>query len=61
MVEFTEHKGPRMLDDGTNLDSDIIASFPKIQYRKITDPVSDGRLGNHGYAPGQKNLDGSDL
>ena len=61
MIEFTEHKGPRILDDGTNLDKDVQASFPKIQHREITDPVSDGSLGDYGYAPGQKNYDGTDL
>lgn len=53
-------KGPRYLD-GVNLDSDIIATDPKIQHRSITDPVSDGSLGKYGYAEGQKNRDGSDL
>lgn len=52
--------GPRFIDD-VNLDVDIVATHPKIQYRDIVAPVSDGSLGNYGYAPGQKNLDGSDL
>lgn len=61
MVEFTYSSGPRILQDGTNLDEDIISVMPQIQYRSITDPVSDGSLGDSGYQPGQKNLDGSDL
>lgn len=61
MVEFTYSEGPRILEDGTNLDKDIVATHPRIQRRGIADPVSDGSLGGPGYAPGQKNLDGSDL
>lgn len=61
MVEFTYHEGPRILEDGTNLDKDIIAAMPRIQHRSITDPVSNGSLGPPGYEPGQKNLDGTDL
>lgn len=61
MIEFEYVKGPRILEDGTNLDADVIAHEPKIQRRSITDPVSDGSLGGPGYQPGQKNLDGSDL
>lgn len=60
-MEFTYHKGPRILEDGTNLDADVISAEPVIYYRQITDPVSDGSLGSPGYQPGQKNLDGSDL
>lgn len=61
MVEFTYSKGPRILEDGTNLDADVIAYEPVIQRRQIADPVSDGSLGPAGYQPGQKNLDGTDL
>jgi hypothetical protein len=61
MVEFTYHQGPRILDDGTNLDADFKGGHPVILKRSITDPVSDGSLGGPGYQPGQKNLDGSDL
>jgi hypothetical protein len=61
MVEFTYSNGPRILEDGTNLDADIIAVHPTILRRQISDPVSDGSLGEGGYAKGQKNLDGSDL
>lgn len=53
--------GPRILEDGTNLDADIVATHPKIQHRNITDPVSDSSLGQGGYAPGQLNKDGSQL
>lgn len=58
---LTHSNGPRFGDDGRNFDNDIIASFPRIKYRQITDPVSDGSLGEGGYARGQKNRDGSDL
>lgn len=61
MVEFMHLDGPRILEDGTNLDADIIATHPIILKRQIFDPVSDGSLGEGGYAPGQKNRDGSDL
>lgn len=61
MQEFTYYDGPRILEDGTNLDADIKAVHPIITKRKIQDPVSDGSLGFGGYQPGQKNLDGSDL
>ena len=61
VVNFTYCHGPRILEDGTNLDSDIIATHPRVQYRSITDPVSDGSLGDPGYEPGQKNLDGTEL
>lgn len=61
MVEFTYHKGPRILEDGTNMDADIIAVHPLVSHREIADPVSDGTLGPPGYQPGQKNIDGTDL
>lgn len=61
MIEFTSSVGPRILEDGTNLDADILASHPVIYRREITDPVSDGSLGPSAYAKGQKNKDGSDL
>jgi hypothetical protein len=61
MVEFTHSEGPRILEDGTNLDKDIISAVPRIQHRSITDPVGDGSLGDPGYQPGQRNLDGSEL
>jgi hypothetical protein len=52
--------GPR-IENGINFDSDIVATHPTIQYRDIAAPVSDGSLGDYGYALGQKNRDGSDL
>lgn len=61
MAEFTYSEGPRILEDGTNIDADVVAYHPKVARRQITDPVSDGSLGPPGYQPGQKNLDGSDL
>jgi hypothetical protein len=62
MQDFVYTVGPRILPDGTNLDADIVADpAPKIQHRQITDPVSDGSLGEPGYEPGQKNRDGSPL
>lgn len=60
MNDITYTTGPRFIDD-VNLDVDIVAAHPKVQYRNIAAPVSDGSLGDYGYAPGQKNLDGSDL
>lgn len=60
MDEVTYYAGPRILPDGRNMDMDVIAVHPKIQRRNITDPVSDGSLGD-GYSPGQKNSDGSQI
>lgn len=53
--------GPRILPDGRNMDADIIATHPIVSRRQITDPVSDGSLGEPGYEPGQFNQDGSPL
>lgn len=61
MQEVVYSKGPRILDDGTNLDADIVSAHPVISYRQIADPVSDGSLGEPGYEPGQKNKDGGNL
>jgi hypothetical protein len=61
MDEIEYLTGPRILEDGTNLDADIVAVHPEIKYRNITDPVSDSSLGPPGYAPGQLNKDGSQL
>jgi hypothetical protein len=58
MQEITYTVGPRILPDGTNLDADIVAAHPKVSRRQITDPVSDGSLGEPGYEPGQHNKDG---
>lgn len=60
MDEITYHVGPRILPDGRNMDADVIATHPEVQRRSIVDPVSDGSLGQ-GYAPGQKNHDGSQI
>jgi hypothetical protein len=43
------------------MDADIIATHPIVSRRQITDPVSDGSLGEPGYEPGQFNQDGSPL
>lgn len=61
MNEVTYSIGPRILEDGTNMDADIIAVHPKVMHRQITDPVSDGSLGEPGYEPGQYNQDGTAL
>jgi hypothetical protein len=61
MTDFTYSAGPRILEDGTNLDEDFRGCHPVVMRREITDPVSDGSLGPPGYQPCQKNLDGSDL
>jgi hypothetical protein len=61
MQEVVYTTGPRILPDGTNLDADVIAVHPVIQHRQITDPVSDGSLGDPGYEPGQYNQDGTVL
>ena len=61
MNEIQYITGPRILLDGTNLDAGVNASHPIIQNRAITDPVSDGSLGEPGYEPGQKNYDGTPI
>lgn len=61
MQEVEYKVGPRILEDGTNLDADIVAVHPVTQRRQIADPVSDGSLGEPGYEPGQHNKDGSPL
>jgi len=59
MFEVEYSVGPRILDDGTNLDADFVGGHPVIQKRQITDAISDGSLGPPGYEPGQFNKDGS--
>jgi hypothetical protein len=59
MFEVEYASSPRILPDGTNLDVDIKAVHPVVARRQITDPVSDGSLGEPGYEPGQYNKDGS--
>lgn len=61
MDEVQYIKGPRILDDGTNLDADIIAVHPVIVNRQIDNPVSDGSLGEAGYEPSQRNADGGQI
>ena len=59
-MHITYSYGPRILEDGTNLDLDVQASFPMNEVSlEISDPVT-GLYGT-GYEPGQKNLDGSDF
>lgn len=59
MQEVCYCSGPRILEDGRNLDSDFTGGHFTIIRREITDPVSDGSLGPTDYAPGQLNKDGS--
>jgi hypothetical protein len=61
MNEIEYSIGPRILPDGRNMDADIIAVHPIVLKRQITDPVSDGSLGDPGYEPGQYNQDGTVL
>jgi hypothetical protein len=64
MQEVTYSVGPRILEDGTNLDADFSGGHPRIYRRQIADPVSDGSLnidGAVGYEAGQFNKDGSEL
>lgn len=58
-MDVTYSNGPRILADGTNLDADVIASFPTETERQIDEPVTN--LAGLGYEPGQKNRDGSEL
>ena len=58
-MDVTYSSGPRILADGTNLDADVIASFPAETERQIDEPVTN--LAGLGYEPGQKNRDGSEL
>lgn len=57
-MEITYSKGPRYID-GVNIDADVDAAIAKVDERDISDPVTDYK--GMGYAPGQKNLDGSDV
>lgn len=59
-MEVTYSQGPRVLLDGTNLDQDVLADFPRvITVQDIADPVTG--LDGLGYMPGQKNKDGGAL
>lgn len=55
-MDVTYTNGPRYLDDGTNLDLDVDASFPKETQLEINDSVTN--LIGLGYEPGQYNKDG---
>lgn len=57
-MEVTYTNGPRFID-GVNIDADVNAGLAKVDERSIVDPVTDYK--GMGYAPGQKNLDGSDV
>jgi hypothetical protein len=61
MDEAQYLQGPRILEDGTNLDADFVGGHPEIKHRQIDDPVSDGSLGEGGYAPTQNNKDGGQI
>lgn len=58
-MDVTYTKGPRYLSDGTNLDLDVEASFPKEHVIEIDSSVTN--FIGLGYEPGQHNKDGSDL
>lgn len=59
-MEVTYSNGPRILEDGTNLDLDVLASFPEVLSElEISEGVT-GLTGT-GYEPGQFNRDQSDL
>jgi hypothetical protein len=59
VMDITYSVGPRYID-GVNIDIDADAGVPSVSVqRDIADPVTG--LAGHGYEPGQKNLDGSDL
>ena len=57
-MDITYSTGPRHID-GVNIDTDVVASFPRTKEVRVSDPVTG--LTGIGYEPGQKNLDGSDL
>jgi hypothetical protein len=59
MQEVLYSVGPRILEDGRNLDADFSGGHFTVLRREITDPVSDGSLGVTDYAPNQLNKDGS--
>jgi hypothetical protein len=58
-MDISYSVGPRILSDGTNLDEDVLASFPVEVEVDASEPVT-GLFGV-GYEPGQKNKDNSDL
>jgi hypothetical protein len=61
MQEITYLDGPRILEDGTNLDADIRAVHPIVTKREIYNSVSDGSLGEPTYATSQLNKDGGTI
>lgn len=59
-MEITYSNGPRILEDGTNLDLDVLASFPEVVSElEISEGVT--VLAGTGYEPGQVNRDQSTL
>lgn len=56
--EVTYLNGPRIMENGRNIDSDVVAGHPLVLEIDIADPVSNGSLGETVYAPGQLNKDG---
>lgn len=59
-MDVTYTNGPRLLEDGTNLDLDVLASFPEKDIELSINSSVTGLTGL-GYQPGQKNRDQSDL
>lgn len=59
MQEVEYVKGPRILENGLNLDADFQGGHFEVVHRSIIDPVSDGSLGTSEYHVGQFNKDGS--
>lgn len=59
MMDVSYTKGPRILENGVNLDADIVASFPQEFTVDINDAVTG--LTGRGYQPGQSNLDETPL
>lgn len=58
-MDVTYSVGPRILEDGTNLDADVLADFPVETEITIDAPVTG--LGGLGYEPGQYNKDNTEL
>lgn len=60
MMDITYTRGPRILEDGTNLDLDVVATFPEKDIELSIDAPVTG-ISGLGYQPGQKNRNGSEL
>ena len=60
MMDITYTSGPRILEDGTNLDLDVVATFPEKDIELNIDAPVTG-ISGLGYEPGQKNRNGSEL